>query len=381
VAPGEEVEVEVRVLDPSGMPVDGGEVTLWAVDEAILAMANYRLPDPLGQLHSRSRAGTGRMHLADLVRWTLPPPDPGQLAGRFVWAEDGRAVARHVVRLRGTEIQVRTHRLGDFVLEDVPAGRHVVELWAEDDLVEERVVEVPAEGIDLGELLVTRAPRPIQGARERGEAAFPGTEALTVTALGTDADALPPAIELPPPPVLFRTAPQDLPPPPDAGPEALSLREDFTPLAAFEPGHRTDAEGRVRVRFRLPDTATRYRVMAIATRGASEFGGGESAVVAHREILVRPSFPRFLHPGDRAELTLLVQNAGEEDREVEVAARAQGLLLEGPGGFRLQVPAGDRREVRLAARAPEPGASRVEVVALSGAVATRRRLRSPWSPP
>src|SRR5690606_7814209 len=45
--PGAETRVEVEVRDAAGRPAAGAEVALWMVDEAVLALGGYALPDPL----------------------------------------------------------------------------------------------------------------------------------------------------------------------------------------------------------------------------------------------------------------------------------------------------------------------------------------------
>ncbi len=55
-------------------------------------------------------------------------------------------------------------------------------------------------------------------------------------------------------------------------PAPITLRTDFNPLALWEPGVRTDANGRAQVPVRLPGSLTRYRVMAVAVSGARHFG-------------------------------------------------------------------------------------------------------------
>ena len=66
--------------------------------------------------------------------------------------------------------------------------------------------------------------------------------------------------------------------------EPIDVREQFEPLAAFATGLRTGGDGTVTVEVPLPDTATRYRVMAVAVDGADRFGKGESAITAQLRL-------------------------------------------------------------------------------------------------
>ena len=156
----------------------------------------------------------------------------------------------------------------------------------------------------------------------------------------------------------------------DGGPEAAGLevavRENLDALALFAPDAATDAEGRVTVEFELPDSLTRYRVMAVAVDGAERFGAAESAITAQLPLQVRPSAPRFLNYGDEFELPIVVHNQTDSAMEVDVVVQASNLELAGSPGRRITVPANDRVEVRFPARTSSPGTARLRAVAVSG---------------
>ncbi len=158
----------------------------------------------------------------------------------------------------------------------------------------------------------------------------------------------------------------DMAPSEDA-PAAIALREVFDALAFFRSDLVTDADGVVRVDQKLPESLTRYRVMAIAVDDGRRFGGGEENVTARMPLMVRPSAPRFLNVGDVFEFPLVIQNQTSEPMEVDVAIRSSSTLdlLETPGQ-RVQIPAADRVEVRFLARARTAGEARVQGVAASG---------------
>ncbi len=127
-------------------------------------------------------------------------------------------------------------------------------------------------------------------------------------------------------------------------PTTIAVRTNFEPLAVWVAAARTDAQGRVRVPFRIPSNLTRYRVTAVAVEGTRRFGVGESAVAARQPLMVRPSPPRFLNFGDRFELPVVLQNGTGSAMEVQVAARAVGVSFTEPGR-RVTIPAHDRVEV------------------------------------
>ncbi|TXD38403.1 hypothetical protein FRC98_05815 [Lujinxingia vulgaris] len=158
----------------------------------------------------------------------------------------------------------------------------------------------------------------------------------------------------------------------------IAVREVFDALAFFEGDLVTDAEGRVRVEHTLPDSLTRYRLMAVVVEGDRRFGHGESQVVARLPLMVRPSAPRFANVGDRFELPIVLHNQTDEARSVDLALRAVGGLkwLESPGR-RVEVPANQRVEVRWKAEATSAGEVRVQMAAASGSFADAELITMP----
>ena len=150
--------------------------------------------------------------------------------------------------------------------------------------------------------------------------------------------------------------------PPADGP-AIAMRSNFEALAAFEPSVHADAAGRATVALTLPDSLTRYRVMAVAVHGADRFGQGEATITARKPLMVRPSPPRFLNFGDSFELPIVLQNQTDLPMNVAVALRSHGFEPTGPTGQRITVPPQDRIEVRFPAAAKRPGTAHWQVVA------------------
>lgn len=89
------------------------------------------------------------------------------------------------------------------------------------------------------------------------------------------------------------------------------LRKDFNPCAAWLPKLVTDANGRFSAKFKIPDTLTRYRLIAVAHQGAEKFGTAQSAFVANKPLMLEVKAPRFANESDRLNPQVLVQNASE----------------------------------------------------------------------
>ena len=275
--PGSRTQVTLEVTNSQGSAVEGANVLLIVVDEAVLAVSGYELLDPLEVFY-----------------------EPRFVSLRMSRSRDLIALASS--RTRGQRLSAGTS--GDM----------------------------------------------------ESDASFPDSLPATSLVL-TSSDA--------------ETAPisaQNVP---------IDVRENLDALAVFDPDVTTNANGVATVAFNLPDSLTRYRVMAVAVDGPDRFGSTESTITARLPVQVRPSAPRFLNFGDRFELPVIVQNTTATDVQVDVVVQASNLVLEGAVGRQVTVPANDRVEVRFRAAANLAGTARLRVAAVSSSGADAQELSIP----
>ncbi|HEY8187296.1 MAG TPA: alpha-2-macroglobulin family protein [Pyrinomonadaceae bacterium] len=242
--PGGQTTVDVEVKDANGKPVADSEVAVVVVDESVLALANYKIADPVAAFYSEREGGANDYH----SRKALVLASPKRLTEeqeqfiRQYWARNSSA----------KELNTSVNEL--------------VTIRA--------ITDLPLSSRNIANLLLLT----------------PGI---------TAADAR----------------------------KQIRLRENFNALAAFAPSVRTAVNGRARVRVKLPDNLTRYRVMAVAVASGKQFGSGESAITARLPLMARPSAPRFLNFGDRFELPIVLQNQTNTPIRVDVAVRATNAQL------------------------------------------------------
>ena len=139
----------------------------------------------------------------------------------------------------------------------------------------------------------------------------------------------------------------------------LGARSDFRQTAYFNPSVVTDAQGSARVRFKLPDSLTSYRLMAVAVGAGERYGFGTTSVSARKRLMARPGLPRFVRAGDRFEASIVVSASEFSPGAVAVRARAEGLELEGPAQKSAVVARDQAVEVRFAFRAERAGDARI----------------------
>lgn len=149
--PGDTARVALEVRDPDGRG-QRSEVTLWAVDEGVLALTGYRTPDPLDLLYRPRGLG---MRLASTLT-TVTPQVPEGEKGRRAPGGGGGAEGADILRNR---FQTTAFFLGSLVTN--AEGKGVAAARLPDNLTTFRLMAVAVtEGDRYGSgqssLLVTR---------------------------------------------------------------------------------------------------------------------------------------------------------------------------------------------------------------------------------
>ncbi|MBQ7419981.1 MAG: alpha-2-macroglobulin [Prevotella sp.] len=96
--------------------------------------------------------------------------------------------------------------------------------------------------------------------------------------------------------------------------ESVQLRENMQETAFFYPALVADQEGRVTLRFTLPESLTTWRFMGLAVTPEVQTGtlGGET--IAQKDVMLQPNMPRFVRMGDKAQLSARIFNISEQSQ-------------------------------------------------------------------
>ncbi|MCA9671500.1 MAG: hypothetical protein KC503_38145 [Myxococcales bacterium] len=332
LGPGEEVSISVLVKDAAGRPVKDAQVALLAVDEAVLALTGYKLSDPIGFFYPHRYGGVRDHRIRSLVRLA-------RLRNLVVTGASGN-------KRTGAD------------LEDAKQARLKSESRSGGAVGYGR-----ASAAQPAPALLAKKP----GAPRRSRRAEKSKDKSGARAGDEES----------------RDAPTTSATTKNRGPNApkIKVRKDFRALALFAPALVSDASGKIEKTFKLPDSLTRYRLMAVAVSGGKLYGLGESQVVAQLPVAIRTSPPRFLNYGDKFELPIVLQNQSDTPRQIKVAVRGTNVQLLSGQGRVVTVPPNDRLEVRFAAAAVEPGIARFQIGVTSGKFADAAEVKLPvWTP-
>ncbi len=95
-------------------------------------------------------------------------------------------------------------------------------------------------------------------------------------------------------------------------PAPVEMRSEFSETAFWQPHLLTAADGSVAFEFEVPDSVTSWNVWVHALTRDLRGGSLRKETRSVKELMVRPYVPRFLREGDRAQLKVVVNNAGEQ---------------------------------------------------------------------
>ncbi|MBK7173758.1 MAG: hypothetical protein IPH84_11110 [Bacteroidales bacterium] len=147
-----------------------------------------------------------------------------------------------------------------------------------------------AEGLKMADMAVADES-PLMSkeklpAREENESIFINVEAKGV-----------------PPPVSGVTEPQVTQP--------AKVRSDFKETAFFYPHLTTDENGDLQIRFKMPESLTKWKMMGLAVSKDLKVGQVEKSLVTQKELMVFPNAPRFFREGDKMEFSCKISNLSD----------------------------------------------------------------------
>ncbi|MBK8216463.1 MAG: hypothetical protein IPK71_22265 [Myxococcales bacterium] len=145
----------------------------------------------------------------------------------------------------------------------------------------------------------------------------------------------------------------------EGGGGGLSARQDFRSTAVFVPSIVTDEGGRAKAKFKLPDSLTTYRLMAVASSGDDRFGFAEQQITTSRPLMARPALPRFFRAGDKTEAGVVLSTKGLAAGTFEVSIDTTLVKVEGETTKTVSVPAGGSVEARFVLATPAPGKAKI----------------------
>ncbi|MCF8295945.1 MAG: alpha-2-macroglobulin [Saprospiraceae bacterium] len=115
---------------------------------------------------------------------------------------------------------------------------------------------------------------------------------------------------------------KNLPPPTDE-PEKptdfsdVKMRSNFNETAFFYPQLQTDENGDVVIKFTVPESLTKWKIMGFAHTKDLMYGQIRKELVTQKDLMIMPNAPRFFRENDKITFTAKISNISDGDLEGE----------------------------------------------------------------
>lgn len=144
-----------------------------------------------------------------------------------------------------------------------------------------------------------------------------------------------------------------------AGRHAPGLADkSVKPLSIYSGVVTLDAEGKASIPVTLPDFNGKVRLMAVAF-DRNRLGQAETSMLVRAPLVMQASLPRFLAPGDEADLTLGFDNVSAPAGKWTLAFAASGAVTVAQPAAAIDLPAGGKAVHRARIKAEGLGSGRI----------------------
>ena len=109
-----------------------------------------------------------------------------------------------------------------------------------------------------------------------------------------------------------------------------TIRKNFQAVPYYNPTIVVGPDGVARVKVKLSDDLTNFKLRAKAISGPERFGFAVGHLEVRQPVVVQPALPRFVRPGDRFLAGATGRLVEGEAGPGKVSARFEGVTLDGP---------------------------------------------------
>ncbi len=93
----------------------------------------------------------------------------------------------------------------------------------------------------------------------------------------------------------------------------IKARSNFNETAFFFPQLQTNEKGEVIIKFTVPESLTKWKVMGLAHTKDLKTGSFEKEVVTQKDLMVQPNAPRFFRENDKITFISKISNLSETE--------------------------------------------------------------------
>jgi len=104
-------------------------------------------------------------------------------------------------------------------------------------------------------------------------------------------------------------------------------RINFTDIAYWNPSINTNSNGQAQIRFKLPDNLTTWKIVSLGSSLDTKLGETYTDIKVSKDLVIRPVLPNLLRRGDSFDLSAIVHNFTDFDKNLTVSLKSPDVDL------------------------------------------------------
>ena len=130
------------------------------------------------------------------------------------------------------------------------------------------------------------------------------------------------------------------------------VRRLFAALAFFEPALPLDEDGRAKIKIKMPENLSTFKILAVATGTGRLTGTGQTSVLVSRDLLVRSALPGYAGVGDEFAAAMVLSNRGQKSGRATVRLSGENFsLVDDQAEKTVEIGPGGNEELRFRVKA------------------------------
>ena len=113
-----------------------------------------------------------------------------------------------------------------------------------------------------------------------------------------------------------------------SGDVGVKVRSNFNETAFFFPQLQTNEQGEVVIKFTVPESLTKWKLLGLAHTKDLKYGQFQKEIITQKELMVQPNAPRFFRENDQITFISKVVNLSEKDLNGKVELKLIDALTE-----------------------------------------------------
>ncbi|RPI17369.1 MAG: hypothetical protein EHM58_09445 [Ignavibacteriae bacterium] len=125
------------------------------------------------------------------------------------------------------------------------------------------------------------------------------------------------------------------------------IRSDFKDAILWLPSVTTDENGIAKIKIKLPDNLTSWRITAKVITEDTKIGQINNNFITRKDLIIRMEPPRFFQQNDEVTVSTIIHNYLNEDKKTFVKLYTDNLNMVDTAGFEKVINVGKNEEVRV----------------------------------